>query len=77
MMYQIALSFLKTVNYFNFPSNLEHATVIDQVICTSRKLRFQISRKNSSKIGMNETANKFYYITNLIGLEMLGLRFVY
>ena len=26
---------------------------------------------------MNETANKFYYLNNLIGLDMLGLTFVH
>ena len=34
-------------------------------------------RNNKSKIGMNTTANKFYHINNLIGLDMLNKNFVH
>ena len=49
--------------------------VVNQTICTSRQLKFQIFKNNKSKIGMNMTANKFYCITNQIGLDMLNMNF--
>ena len=59
MLYQIAIGLHKLVNSCDFPNSFEHITFLDQVICTSRQLRFQILRKFNSKIGLNETANKF------------------
>ena len=51
--------------------------VFDQIICTSRQATFQISRRNNVKIGMNTTANKFFALSNLIGLRMLNPNFVH
>ena len=36
---------------------------------------FEILRENSSKIGMNTTANKLYCLTGKIGLKCLNLTF--
>ena len=77
MLYQQALQLHKTINHLDFPQTFEHVTVVDQTICTSRQLWFQIFKNNKSKIGMNMTANKFYCITNKIGLDMLNLGFVH
>ena len=63
MMYQQAIQLHKTVNHVNFPQSFEQVTAVDQTICTSRQLKFQIFKNNRSKIGMNMTANKFYCIT--------------
>ena len=77
MLYQQALNLHKTINHVDFPQSFEHITLIDQTICTGRQLRFQMYRNNKSKIGMNTTANKFYHINNLIGLDMLNKNFVH
>ena len=61
----------------NFPDCLEHVTIVDQTICTSRQLKFKVFRNNSLKIGMNMTANKFYCISDQIGLDLLNLGFVH
>ena len=42
-----------------------------------RQLRFEILRDFHGKIGMNTTANKFYHVTNLIGLDLLNLEFAH
>ena len=57
--------------------DFETVTVIDQMILTSRQMNFQILRNNKRKIGLNTTANKFYHISNLIGLDRLNLKFVH
>ena len=54
-----------------------HITVLNQMICTSRQVNFQICRSNCFKIGKNTTANKFYALNNQIGLGMLNLSFVH
>ena len=55
----------------------ETVTVIDQMILTSRQINFKILRNNTRKIGLNTTANKFYHINNMIGLDRLNLKFVH
>ena len=77
MYYQIALKLHKTINELESDLSFEHVTLLDQIICTSRQLRFQIFLNCDLKIGMNTTANKFYYLNNLIGLDMLNLDFVH
>ena len=42
-----------------------------------RQLKFEIFRDFRGKIGMNTTANKFYHISKLIGLDSLNLKFVH
>ena len=77
MLYQLAIGLHKMVNSLDFPNTFEHVTILDQVICTGRQLRFQILRKFQSKIGINETTNKIYYLNNSISLDMLSLTFVH
>ena len=43
----------------------------------SRQTSFLIFQNNSTKIGMNTTANKFYQLTGKIALNSLGLPFVH
>ena len=50
---------------------------MEQIIFTRRQLKFQVIQEFRGKIGMNTTANKFYYVTNLIGFDMLNLDFVH
>ena len=52
-------------------------TVLDQIFCTGRQINFQICRSNNFKIGMNTLANKFYALSNIIGLNMIELSFVH
>ena len=57
--------------------SFEQITVINQMICTGRQINFQMVRSNCFKIGMNTTANKFYALKNLIGLDKFNLEFVH
>ena len=75
MAYQAALKLHKTLN-FELP-NFEIVTVLDQMILSSRQTMFQILRNNSTKIGMNTTANKLYQITKMIPLSSLLFTFVH
>ena len=76
MLYQISLNLHKLLNS-DGPMTNELVTVLDQMICGSRQLRFEIYRNFQGKIGMNTTANKFFFITNQISLDSLNLSFVH
>ena len=45
--------------------------LMNQVVCTSRQVMFELHRTNQSKIGMNCTVNKLYHISKLIVLDKL------
>ena len=80
MLYQQAIQLHKTLNHTNFPHSFEDVTILEQTVCTQctgRQLRFKNFQNNKRKIGMNMTANKFYCITDKIGLDMLNLTFVH
>ena len=57
MYYQIALKLHKVLNEHDNVLSFEQVTVMDQIICTRRQLKFQIFKSNNNKIGMNTTAN--------------------
>ena len=67
----------KVLNEHDNVLSFEQVTVMDQIICTHRQLKFQIFKSNNNKIGMNTTANKLYHVSNLIGLDMLNLEYVH
>ena len=69
--------FHKLLNDHENVLSFEHVTVMDQIICTSRQINFQILRKFRMKIGLNTTTNKVHLLNNMIGLKMLNLRFVH
>ena len=73
MKYQIALKLNKLINEHDGVLSFEHVTVMDQIICTSRQINFQIYTNCNSKIGQNTSANKLYRLNNEIGLNMLNL----
>ena len=73
MYYQLALNLHKTLNQDPSDLNFEVITVLDQLVCTSRQLKFKIFRNSNSKIGFNTTANKLFYLNDKIGLELLNL----
>ena len=75
MSYQAALLLHKTIN-FEVP-DLESITVLNQMTVTCRQTLFLIFRNNSTRIGMNTTANKFYQLTGKISLNSLGLTFTH
>ena len=76
MFYQISLNLHKVLNFEYHPTH-EQTTVLEQMLCGRRQLKFEIARDFNGKIGMNTTANKFYYISKLIGLDSLNLKFVH
>ena len=76
MMYHISLKLHKLLNENGSGITFEQVTVMDQIVCTRRQLRVQILRNNRSKIGMNTTANKLYYVNNLISFDLLNKGFV-
>ena len=76
MLYQISLNLHKLLNT-DGPITSELVTVLDQIICGRRQLRFEIYRNFQGKIGMNTTANKLFFINNRITLDSLNLSFVH
>ena len=77
MLYQQAIQLHKAINQVDFPQSLEHVTIVEQTVCTSRQLKFKTFKNNTRKIGMNMTANKLYCISNQIGFDLLNLSFVH
>ena len=77
MYYQMALNLFKIVNNTDHELSFESLTILDQVICTRRQIKFQVQRNFTSKIGLNTTANKLYHLNNLIGLDLLNLTLVH
>ena len=76
MLYQIALNLHKVLNS-DSPLTFEKISLLDQMVCGRRQLKFEILRNFQGKIGMNTMANKFYHVSNLIGLDLLNLGFVH
>ena len=72
---QAELLLHKTTN-FEVP-DFEGITVLNQTTVTSRQTSFLILGNNSTRIGMNTTANKFYQLTGKIALNSLGLTVVH
>ena len=77
MKYQIALSLHRLLNSMDEELSLDQVMVMDQAICTSRQLRFQVQRKFNQKVVMNIPVNKFYYINDKIGFDILNLSYVH
>ena len=77
MSYQSSISVHKTVNEMFELCTSEHTTLINNVVCTRRQLKFEIIRNNRSKIGMNSLSNKFFHISKQISLDSLNLGFVH
>ena len=77
MKYQIALSLHKMVNMNPELLSFDYVMLMDQTVCTSRQLKYQVMRKFKKKIGMNIPANKFYHIHNEISFDMLNHNFVH
>ena len=75
MCYQSALQLHKVWNRETL--NFESISMLDQITLTSRQTSFLIFRNNSSRIGMNTTANKFYQLTSKIKLETQNFSFVH
>ena len=76
MLYQIAINLYKAINFEKCPT-FEQITLLEQIVCGSRQLKFEIVRVFNGKIGLNTTANKFYPISKLISLDQLNLKFVH
>ena len=47
------------------------------MVCTGRQANFKILRDDVSKIGMNTTTNKLYYLSKKVGFEVLVLGHVH
>ena len=77
MYYQLALNLHKTLKHEETDLNFEIITVLDQMVCTGRQIKFQIFRNSNCKIGSNTTANKFFHLNGVIGLDLLNLKRVH
>ena len=76
-LFQLSLHLYKCFVYeFNVP-NFEQITILNQITCSRRQLKFELIKNNNCKIGLNTTANKLYPLNNLIGLELLNNSFVH
>ena len=76
MSYQLSLKLHKTVNEIHDLCTTEHASILSNIVCTSRQLNFEILRNISNKIGMNTVSNKFHHISKMISLNNLNLNFI-
>ena len=77
MSYQTSLHLHKTIGEIYESCSSEHVSLLNNIICTGRQLKFEVVRSNKSKIGLNTLSNKFYHINKLIGLDSLNLTFVH
>ena len=77
MFYTQAINLHKILNHIDFPESIDHVSLIDQTICTSRQLSFQIFKNNKTKIGMNTLANKLHFISGTVSFSMLNMGFVH
>ena len=73
MYYQISIQLHKTLNDIFESCTSEHASLLNNMVCSRRQLKFEIIR---SKIGMNAIKNKFFHINKLIGLDLINLTFI-
>ena len=76
MRYQNATNLHRVLNFEKCPT-FEQTTVLEQIVCGGRQINIEIVRDFNGKIGMNTTANKFYHISRLIGLDLLNLKYVH
>ena len=72
-LYQQFIWLYRILNFDGPEPSFETITVLDQLICTTRQLNFQIIKNNHRKIGLNTTANKLYHLNNSIGLVLFNL----
>ena len=77
MLYKITLKLHKVLNKNDPNLKTETIHLFEQTICSRRQITFELFRNNAYKIGMNPSANKFYHINKLIGLDKLNLSFVH
>ena len=74
-MYQRSLSLHKALN--TEPITFEIVTILNQMVCTRRQLKFEIIKDFNCKVGLNTTANKLYPLNGKIGLDFLNLKYVH
>ena len=77
MYYQMSLNLFKIINNNDNDLSFETITVLNQIVCSRRQLKFQILRNFNTKIGLNTTANKLYHLNDLISFDLLNLTFVH
>ena len=77
MLYKTSLKLHKVFNETDPILKTETIHLYKQTVCSRRQLTFELYRMNMCKIGMNTTANKFYHLNKLIGLDTLNLGFVH
>ena len=75
--YQIALNLHRILNNDEPDLSFEKIMILDQIVCTSRQINVQFLRTFNTKIGLNTTANKFYYINNKVSFDRLNLGFAH
>ena len=75
--YQMSLKLHKLINEHDNKLSFEHVTLMDQIVCTSRQINFQIFKIHNTRVGLNTTANKLFPLNNLIGLDKLNMNFAH
>ena len=55
----------------------QHVTLMEQIMCTSRQINFQIFKIHNTRVGLNTTENKLFLLNNLIGLDKLNMNFAH
>ena len=68
MSYQSAINLHKTLSEMSNLCTTEHASILTNIVCTTRQINYEITRNNKIKIGMNTIANKFYCLSGKVNL---------
>ena len=53
MSYQSSIQLYKTLNNVFLHCSTKHASLLNNITCTRRQLKFEVVRSNRTKIGMN------------------------
>ena len=76
MLYQNALKLHKLLNEHNNVLSFEHITVMDQIVCTSKQIKFQILRHFHTKIGFyTSPVNSQAHIKMLFKFKLIKFQF--
>ena len=77
MSYRTSLLLHKSINEIYEHCTSELVTLLSNIVCTRRQLKFEVIRSNRTKIGMNTISNRFYHLSKQVNFDHLNLTFVH
>ena len=73
MMYKLSLQLHKTYNHQT--PIIDWLYLNDNIILTSRQLKFKIAQHNRLRVGVNALSSRFWFLNDKIDLNYLSLSF--